>query len=382
MTLVHSLILCLTFKACSLQLHCGKEILNDADFSISVIQTIKMAAGECADIQYSFTFPTDKVTAPYKKIWFRGDPRNIESEEIVDDAELERQNGILEIKALPRGKHEYGLRLEWGCNQTYVFPERIWISVSESTQKPMVIVPPLREGHTVRIECRAPVLCSGKADLSWKWEKREISFGLQRVYYQTSMILVTPRADDHNTKLTCVANYNFCSTQTTVTLAVKFPPKILNASRCTVDGKLLVCMCISWGNPRPPIIWPLTSLTADYSVTSSSSDQTVKSTVTMPAADYHNSSVSCISHNELGDAEMDIPIHSTREASEFQVSLPWIITVVSLSLNGILLTFLIMCTHKRAKSRQMELREEMNTYASLRRDDIEQVYSVISPVNA
>ncbi|KAM9351556.1 uncharacterized protein ABDE67_006423 [Symphorus nematophorus] len=156
-----------------------------------------------------------------------------------------------------------------------------------------------------------------------------------------------------------------------------------------VKGNLLVCVCIISGNPLPPITWPLASLT-DFSVTSSSSNQTVNSTITTPAADYHNTTFTCISSNELGQAGIEIPIQNYTEdlKLKFMVDskpksdavLPWIIAAGSLTLNLVLLTSLIIY-YKWGKSQQKEPGAEMNTYASLNRADVAPVYSVISPAN-
>ena len=94
-------------------------------------------------------------------------------------------------------------------------------------------------------------------------------------------------------------------------------PKIQNNSHCTVEGELLVCVCFSRGNPPPPITWPLKTLT-DYSVSSSSSLQTVSSTITVPATNYHNTTVKCISSNEIGQAETEIVIQNS--TANFQLN--------------------------------------------------------------
>ncbi|XP_078023874.1 sialic acid-binding Ig-like lectin 12 isoform X2 [Epinephelus lanceolatus] len=385
MTLIYSVILCLFFKARICQLQCVKETLDDTEFSINVTTPIEVEAADCIRISYKFTFPTNKVTAPYRKIWFKGDPQNTVSTEVVDTVESGTKDRFM-IRGLPRGEYEFGFKLEWGCNQTYIFPKRVQISVSASTNTPDVTVPPMTEGQQASLYCKPYRVCSGITDVYWKWTKA----GGQLILYGSygngmgNSLTLTPTADDHNTNITCVADYGSGVLETTVTLDVKFSPKILNSSQCMVEGKLLVCVCISRGNPLAPITWP--SLT-DFSVTSSSNIQTVNSIITMSAADYHDTSVKCISSNELGRAEVEIPLQNyTENRPNYELDsnhssnavLPWIITGVSLSLNLILLTSLIICI-KRGKSQQRELGEDMNTYASLNQADVGQEYSVISP---
>ena len=210
-------------------------------------------------------------------------------------------------------------------------------------------IPPLVEGQDAKLECTAPRLCLEiTPKIYWIGIKDVLSLG----GVPSRMILTfTPSADYHNANITCVANYDSIRAETTVTLTVKckhpalfvvlhminmvlvsiwacqvspndhncsvYPsllsvaPRILNSSQCMVDSRLLVCVCISWGNPLPLITWPLALLT-DFSVTSSRNNQTVNSTLVMPAADYQNSSVRCISDNELGWADFEIPLQHYR----------------------------------------------------------------------
>ncbi|XP_078023876.1 uncharacterized protein LOC144463453 isoform X2 [Epinephelus lanceolatus] len=261
--------------------------------------------------------------------------------------------------------------------------------VKALTETPDVTVPPMTEGQRATLQCTARPLCSDRDNISWNLTNAGgrsllVNDGIFNSLLGASILVVTPTADDHNTNITCVVNYVHSVVETTVTLNVKFSPKILNSSQCMVEGKLLVCVCISRGNPLAPITWP--SLT-DFSVTSSSSIQTVNSIITMSAADYHDTSVKCISSNELGRAEVEIPLQNyTENRLNYELDsnhssnavLPWIITGVSLSLNLILLTSLIICIKRcRGKSQQRELDEDMNTYASLNQADVG--YSVISP---
>ncbi|XP_030280955.1 uncharacterized protein LOC115586243 isoform X2 [Sparus aurata] len=334
----------------------------------------------------------NKVTFPLR-IWFQEDPQNkkthIEQNKKVVNHEQSGTRHRVKMKSLPQGEYEFGFKLKWGCNQTYVFPKKVRIIVSALTQKPSVSIPPLLEGQKATLLCTAPSICSDiTPKIYWKGIKDVLSM---RGAPSRLILTFTPAADYHNANITCVAKFDSIRAETTVTLTVKFAPQILNSSQCMVDSRLLVFVCISWGNPLPLITWPLASLT-DFSVTSSRSDQTVNSTVVMPTADYHNSSVRCISGNALGRADIEIPLHYYRGDLSVKYGLDssprsdavhcWPITGVSLSVNVALLTALIVCTVKRGKSQEQrkELGEEMSPYASLNRADNDQnTYSNISP---
>ncbi|KAG8012799.1 hypothetical protein GBF38_020701 [Nibea albiflora] len=181
------------------------------------------------------------------------------------------------------------------------------------------------------------------------------------------IVHLTAKAEDHNTKVTCVVEYDDTIIEKTVTLTVIFAPKILSGSHCAVEGGLLLCVCISQGNPLPPITWPLPSLT-DFSVTSSSSIQTVRSVITMPAADHYGT-ITCVSMNHLGLARMDIPLQNHTETECDGLNLVLLAILIIFSYN-------CMC---RGKGQEKKCGEDMDTYASLNLAAVEQPYSVITP---
>ncbi|XP_034541799.1 uncharacterized protein LOC117814521 [Notolabrus celidotus] len=382
MALVYSLILFLCLKFKSGQLQCVKETVKDSEFSITVTTHHQVAFGDCIRIPYELTFPKNKVKVPYEKIWFRGDPQNTVSRRVVQNQDTKH---VFSMDSLPQGEYEYGFKLEWECNQTYVFPTKVRVSVSSLMRKPEVLVPELEEGQTTALQCYPAHLCYTRAKIHWKGLKAAEKYYEFERGFRRGQIIYTPTADDHNTNITCVAEYdNNVVAEKTVTLIVKFAPKFKNGSQCMVKGKLLVCVCISWGNPLSPITWPEASLT-DFSINSYSNAQTVNSILTMNAADFYNTSVRCISSNELGLREIAIPIRKNtgdsvnlNECHPSNVALPWI-TAVSVSLNLVLLISLIICIYKWGKRSQEKPQEETNTYTSLKRAHVEQDYSVISP---
>ncbi|XP_008409241.1 sialic acid-binding Ig-like lectin 6 [Poecilia reticulata] len=404
MALTFLAILWIFLRTTSCQFQCIPETLDDSDFSINVTEHITVRSTDCIRIPHEVTFPQDKVTVPYKKMLFKGDPSNVVDTKVVSNMNRDAKDPF-SITTLPPGEYKYGVKLEWGCNQTYVFPKRIHISISALTT-PTVVFRPMVEGQRTQLTCLAPMPCSGEVFLFWKWTNADgqsrrkdnnfddydymrwqMRFGPRR-RQNNKFILVYPTADDHNTNITCTATYGHGVAETTVTLTVKFSPRILNSSHCTVKGELLVCVCTSWGNPLSPVVWPLETLT-DHSVTSFSDAQRVSSTLTMPAAKYHNATVKCMSRNELGQAESEIPIQNSTEPARVNSfpessegchsALPWL-TGVCFALNLVFVAVFI-CIYQRSRKQQKESREEADTYATLRKADMEEAYSTISPQN-
>ncbi|XP_016524334.1 uncharacterized protein LOC103134541 [Poecilia formosa] len=310
---------------------------------------------------------------------------------VVYDADSDKED-LFWIKYLPCGEYDYGFKLEWGCNQTYTFPKRVHISVLPLATKPTVLVPPLTEERSELI-CSVPKPCSQALRVSWKWTKADGQVTVledyrywtldQLIFGYRYTLRINPTAHHHNTNITCAAEYDNDRTETTVTLHVQFKPKISNDSHCLVKSELLVCVCISRGIPLPPISWPSENLTA-FSVTSVRTAQTVRSTFTMPASEYHNATVKCTSSNERGLAETSIIIHNSGESAEpnsrrkgMDSALPWI-AGLCFSFNLVFITALIIHIRQRRNKKQKQQSEEINTYMSLKKADVEEEYSVIS----
>ena len=105
------------------------ESLDDREFSINVTEHLKVESSTCFHIYHELTFPKNKVKVPYKKMLFERDPSTIIATKTVSKVDSETRDNFW-INGLPRGEYEYGFKLEWGCNQTYIFPKKVHISVS------------------------------------------------------------------------------------------------------------------------------------------------------------------------------------------------------------------------------------------------------------
>ncbi|KAF7224123.1 uncharacterized protein [Nothobranchius furzeri] len=414
MASVYSLIIWVLLIIRSSWSQCETETFDDTEFSINVPEHIEMESTDCRDIIYQMIFPKDKVRVPYKTIVFQGDPSKVVGTETVN--EIGSHTERLRLGEIPTGKHEFGFKLAWGCNQTYIFPKRVHVSVTASTKQPSLRIPTLVEGQSDEIRCLIPHSCSCATCVRWKWTKadgqsaepdsttdyfydhdiwhdrcrhKQEPRNKDMCWYKNRYgprARLYPTADLHNTNITCVVEFKYDVIETTSTLNVKFPPRILKDSHCMVKGKLLVCVCISWGNPLSTVIWPLESLT-DYSITSSSSNQTVISTMSLAAAELQNTTVRCVSSNTFGQDEAYILVHNSTDEEQLtnfsdeknglEAALPWI-TAACFSLNLVFITILIICIYQRIKNKK-KLLGETNTYASLRKAAVEEEYSTISP---
>ncbi|XP_049439922.1 sialic acid-binding Ig-like lectin 5 isoform X2 [Epinephelus fuscoguttatus] len=291
----------------------------------------------------------------------------------------------------------YQLRVNgflYGRGVGYTFYTRARVSVKGLTQRPTVMIPPLTEGQQTTLTCTAPGLCSGSdPEITWMWrgaggkdshitgnitafKTEDLTAFTQR---HSSTLTFNPSAKHHGTDVTCKVSFtNSISTEETVTLNVTLYPKILNSSKCELQSEVLTCVCISEGFPLPTIRWPLLKNQAEYSVTTTVSNHTVNSTLTLTVKDHSNTAVECVSSSEVGKAKANlIIVTSERREDEHgpcAVLLWTVVTVVSLIVNVlcIILLMFLWITRKKVKPNQ-----EDRTYMSLQKTGPSPEYDVI-----
>ncbi|XP_059195060.1 sialoadhesin-like [Centropristis striata] len=235
----------------------------------------------------------------------------------------------------------YQLRVNgfsYGYRSGFNFPTKATFSVKGLTQKPTVMVPPLTEGQQTTLTCTAPGLCSGSVPtITWTWrgageDDSHIS-GNITAFKTENLTAVTQRhsstltfnssAEHHGSIITCKVRFtNGTTTEETMTLNVTSYPKILNHSQCEHQSDVLTCVCISEGFPSPTVQWPLLQNHTEFSVMTSVSKHTVSSTVTLTVKDHSNTVVECISSNEAGEIQWNIPI-TTSESREGSFCQQW-----------------------------------------------------------
>lgn len=89
----------------------------------------------------------------------------------------------------------------------------------------------MKEGQATTLICLADTLCITRPNLHWEWINAEGRSSVVRGYYdkmhgygpyERNRLHLTPTADDHNTNITCVADYGYNVVKTTVTLTLKY----------------------------------------------------------------------------------------------------------------------------------------------------------------
>ncbi|XP_042350421.1 sialic acid-binding Ig-like lectin 6 isoform X2 [Plectropomus leopardus] len=376
-------------------------------------------AGLCVVIPCSFTsrpgFPPKNI------VWYKCDPskqrcgdsdmifhtnndNNVQSgfrgRVALLEPDMSQNNCSIIISDLTESDSgSYQLRLGtryflWVLNE-YTFSPRVTVSVKDLTQKPTVMVPPVREGQQTTLTCTSPGLCSGSdPKITWTWrgtgEKDSYITGNISAFKTENVTPVTQQhsstltfnpsvTQHHGTGVNCKVSFtNNITAEKTVTLNVTSYPKILNSSKCELQSEVLTCVCFCEGFPLPTVNWPLLKNYAEYSVMTIVSGHKVNSTIRLTVRDHSNTRVVCVSSSVVGEEQYSMTV-TTIERQEDQhgpsAVLPWGVTAMSLIVNVICIIVLMFLCNRRKK---VKPNQEDRTYMSLQRKDLSEEYDVIA----
>ncbi|XP_065814244.1 sialic acid-binding Ig-like lectin 5 isoform X2 [Labrus bergylta] len=160
-----------------------------------------------------------------------------------------------------------------GKQDGFTFASKINVSVTDLTQKPTLMIPPLTEGLQSTLTCTAPGLCSGSApEITWMWRggggendshitgnitdfKTETLTDVEQRH--SSALSFTPSAKHHGTNITCQVRFTGGTTaEETVTLNVTYLKKPVIVGNTTVkDGDSLNLTCTADSFPPSVITW-------------------------------------------------------------------------------------------------------------------------------
>ncbi|KAM7421348.1 hypothetical protein PAMA_015480 [Pampus argenteus] len=308
-------------------------------------------AGLCVFIPCSFT--TSYFFTPQDIIWYKCEPSNFrceDSERIFNtdqndinvqagfkgrvsllEPDVSKKNCSIIINDLTKSDSgSYRLRVESPNDGLSFNVDKTTISVTDLSQKPTVMIPPLAEGQQTTLTCTAPGLCSGSVPtITWTWRERgesntQITGNITTetltavTQRHSSTVTFNPSAEHHGTDVTCKVSFTSgTTTEETVTLNVTLYPKIFNHSGCekSSQSNVVTCVCSSRGFPLPTIKWPLLETHTEYSVITTVSKQTVNSTITLTATD-HSNTVQCVSSNDFGEAKMNLTIKTANQEDQ------------------------------------------------------------------
>lgn len=91
------------------------------------------------------------------------------------------------------------------------------------------------------------------------------------------------------------------------------PKILLNTSGCRRTSELLTCECVSRGFPVPVIKWPVLENLTEYSVLTTISSHTVKSSFTITVRDQSPAAVACVSSSGKEEVRQTLTVKKTEK---------------------------------------------------------------------
>uniref|UniRef100_A0A3B4X7L2 Sialic acid-binding Ig-like lectin 10 n=1 Tax=Seriola lalandi dorsalis TaxID=1841481 RepID=A0A3B4X7L2_SERLL len=164
-----------------------------------------------------------------------------------------------------------------------------------------------------------------------------------------SLIIPNVTAEDSG-QYVCTAKHLDTTLTIYADVTVTWFSKISKNSRCEVQSELVTCVCITEGFPLPTIKWPLLKNYTEYSVITTVTNHTVKSTIILTVKDHSNTVVECVSSNENEEAKENLTIQINSLTQEppdpLLKSVSRLETIIAF-LIGVLLSAIICCFAKK-----------------------------------
>ncbi|XP_065327791.1 sialic acid-binding Ig-like lectin 14 [Pelmatolapia mariae] len=179
----------------------------------------------------------------------------------------------------------------------------------------------VREGNVLNLTCS--VESFPPAHIVWKKVPSNTNLQTRNTDLHNdtgSATLITPNLTAENSgQYICMAKHLDKTLTSYVNVTVTWHTKIQNGSGCVLQSDVLTCVCISEGFPLPTIKWPLLENHTQYTLTTTVSNHTVNSTVSLTVKNHGNSTVECVSNNGNGEERENLLVY--KNLSEKHASL-------------------------------------------------------------
>ncbi|XP_051812411.1 sialic acid-binding Ig-like lectin 14 isoform X4 [Acanthochromis polyacanthus] len=288
----------------------------------------------------------------------------------------------------------YQLRVNgdrFGRPDGYTFSQRATVSVTDLTQKPSVMIPPLTEGKQTTLTCTAPGLCSGsRPKISWMWREaggndsyiteniavvktENLTAGTKR--YRSTLDF-SPSAEHHGTNITCKVSFNGgTTTEKTLTLNVNYVKKVqISGNRNLKKGETLNLTCSVESFPPSFVAWTKRNCMGSLIRNRRSSTLVIPDVRAEHSGQYVCEAM-YMERPLLSYVNITVSLDLVINCGSCRPVLPWVVAGVSLSVH-VLVIILISCLWNSRK--KVKPNQEDRTYMSLQRTDTSSEYEVIA----
>ncbi|XP_066127458.1 sialic acid-binding Ig-like lectin 5 isoform X1 [Saccopteryx bilineata] len=270
----------------------GGSLQQQPGYELRVQRSVRVQEGLCVHVPCSFSYPWSPWL-PYSTLythWYhRVDSeyhlvvRNNADEPVKTDsrsrfllADPRNNDCSLSIRdARTSDSGTYQFRVERGNDVKYTYNKKMLnLQVTALTEKPIIhILEPLEAGRPTQLICSLPGACEGGSPLTFSWIRAAVD-SLNPQTLHSSVLTFTPKAQDHDTSLTCQVTRQGSSvtTERTIWLNVSYAPRNLTigvsfrnvtalkilqntSSLPILEGEAVRLLCEADSNPPAELSW-------------------------------------------------------------------------------------------------------------------------------
>ncbi|XP_037588724.1 myeloid cell surface antigen CD33-like isoform X3 [Cebus imitator] len=232
-------------------------LAKDSRFWLKVQDSVTVQEGLCVLVSCTFSLPPSYLrNNPVYGYWFGKEATvSLDSPVATNNPDREVQEetqgrfrllgdprknncSLSIIDARRRDNGSYFFRIETGSTKYSYISTQLSVHVTDLAHRPNILIPgPLDPGHSKNLTCSVPWACEQGTPPIFSWMSASpTSLGPRTTH--SSVLIITPRPQDHGTNLTCQVKFPGAAvtTERTIQFNVTYAPHNPTTGICLGDG--------------------------------------------------------------------------------------------------------------------------------------------------